>query len=131
MAHPEIIEHEKAVLYVMEELFEQQMKQKETNEVMALKIHVIFKTLKAMFKFMNESNAGSDKSAKVHERLMKFVKQYKFDSISIVWVVKWSYSISYRRKAWNLNFSPEAELIDMRLLFKLHSNMEKLQSIRA
>jgi len=53
-------------------LMEKQMKQKETNEVMAFKLHIIYSTLKGCFKFLSDCKTDTVKTDK--EKLILFAK---------------------------------------------------------
>src|SRR5262245_52672000 len=71
--HSQLLQHKKQLLYVIEQLFERQMRQKETNEVLsvirafiatitallqikAFKLHIILMTLKEAFDFIGKQN---------------------------------------------------------------------------
>uniref|UniRef100_A0A914XJU7 MYND-type domain-containing protein n=1 Tax=Plectus sambesii TaxID=2011161 RepID=A0A914XJU7_9BILA len=72
-ANIELVEHRKPFVIVLEELFDLQMKQKETNEVMALKLWIIVFTIKEAFKFIDLKKSEGTKTP--DDLLVLFAKQ--------------------------------------------------------
>lgn len=70
----ELLKHEKPVLYILEDLMERHMKCKETNEIMAFKIHIILSTFRACFKFLHSVECDKEKSDE--DKLIAYAKSF-------------------------------------------------------
>lgn len=71
--HCELFKEENAVLSFLEDLVDVQMKQKDANEIMALKLHIIHRTLRAAFRYVAKQKE-KDPGRSETELLPRFAK---------------------------------------------------------